>query len=928
MEAVSPREAEVLVLVGEGLTNAQIAARCYISVRTAESHVSALLRKLELPDRRALAAHARAGPAAGGGAPDRGLQGAPVAFTSFIGRDHDLDVIAAELASARLVTLAGPGGIGKTRLAAEVGRRHPATSKWFVDLVPAAPEQVLQTIATALGALEQPNLSLADSVLQAIGGGPALLVLDNCEHVLDAVAGVLGRVLASCADAVVLATSREVLGVPGEHVVPVPPLSVAGNGDGAVALFETRAADAGAAIEARDRDAVIEICTRLDGVPLAIELAAARCATLGVDGVLAALGDRLRLLTGARGPDERHRSLRAVLDWSHSLLDAEEQAVLRRVAVFHGGFLLADAAEVAGGDMGAAAAIDAVGRLAAKSLAVHARGETTDSVFRLLEMVREYGLEKLQEAEEVASIRDLHLRWAIDIAGALEYELESNDAVGLRLDALLDDLRAALGWAAANKDFHAAHVLARRLAHLAYARRFLTEAGMRYEEAAEYAADDGEAARDLLDAAHVAFGTMHGDRGFEYLLIAADRAERAGDVSTAAVAIALAAERGNRFPAEFAEVPSRAALEALRERAEILGTDGDARVAAQLANTSAWLSATREASATEPIARAALEAARRIDDPVLESSALDALAAAVWADGRLAESARIETDRVALLERMPVHDPRACAEQLDILHMAADTPLSRGDLPRALAFSSEAMGHPLAAGAMHVLHRELLVALCLTGRFEEAIDESGAMRAAWERLGRPVAGWMAPATYLTMLVYGLRGESAESTEWARICEVVSLSPDNAMRAFATLRLALHEGRLDDAAREIDRYANAVGSIDSEFPWSLSSLGYEGYTWSAAAEVWAERGEPDTAQRIESLRTAYAEHLWVEPVLARAEGRLHRDAARLRVAASGFAAIGARFEEAATLALLDGDEGARGRATLTELGCSPPVARAR
>ena len=197
--------------------------------------------------------------------------------------------------------------------------------------------------------------------------------------------------------------------------------------------------------------------------------------------------------------------------------------------------------------------------------------------------------------------------------------------------------------------------------------------------------------------------------------------------------------------------------------------------------------------------------------------------------------------RVVLLDRLAVHDPRAGDEQLDILHMASDVPLSRGDLVGALAFSRQALDHPLAAGVPHLLRRELVMALCLTGRFEEALDDAAAMRAGWERSGRPVAGWMAPAAFLTALVYGLRGDGDAFQTWWELGDEVCLAPDNAARAFAAVRLALHEGRLDDAVAEIEAHRAALPGHDSDFPWSLAALGYEGYLWPVAAEVWAARG---------------------------------------------------------------------------------------
>ena len=219
--------------------------------------------------------------------------------------------------------------------------------------------------------------------------------------------------------------------------------------------------------------------------------------------------------------------------------------------------------------------------------------------------------------------------------------------------------------------------------------------------------------------------------------------------------------------------------------------------------------------------------------------------------------------------------------------MASDVLLARGDLPGALAFSLGAAADPLGAGAPHVLHRELVVALCLTGRFDEALAEADALRRVWENSGRPIAGWMAPATFLAALVCGLRGERDAFEAWWELAEKVCLAPDNASRTFAAMRLALHEDRLDDALAEFGRHQAAQGALDSAFPWSLSSLGYEGYLWAVAAEVWAARDEPDTQARIEQIRAEFDEHLWAQACLLRAEGRLHTDPERLRAAAAGF-----------------------------------------
>src|SRR5690606_19093557 len=278
----------------------------------------------------------------------------------------------------------------------------------FVDLVPVRDGFVAEAVAAALDVAERPGQPLEDAIADRLGRGRALLVLDNCEHLLDPVAVLVDRLLTVCPAVRVLVTSRERLGVTGERVVPVEPLPP---GSDAVELFLDRAAAAGFAA---GRDVAERICARLDGLPLAIELAAARGTALGAEGLLAALDDNLRLLAGGRGGDQRHRSLRTVLGWSHDLLEEDERALFRRLAVFAGGFGLDAVAAVAGGTRSAAA--DVLGRLADKSLVGHRRD---GGGWRLLETVRAFALERLEESGELPDTRRRHLEWAADAADAL-----------------------------------------------------------------------------------------------------------------------------------------------------------------------------------------------------------------------------------------------------------------------------------------------------------------------------------------------------------------------------------------------------------------------------------------------------------------------------------------------------------------------------
>ncbi|HXZ77174.1 MAG TPA: LuxR C-terminal-related transcriptional regulator, partial [Streptosporangiaceae bacterium] len=402
---MSQREAEVLQMLGAHLSNAQIAGRLHISVRTVESHVSSLLRKFGVTDRRELAELAQTVLAPHAAKPAAPV-GLPAPWTSFVGRDHERDAILAALKASRLVSLVGPGGVGKTRLAAEIAREaapsYPAGCA-FVDLVPVAEGFVTQAVAALLGVTEEPGQLLDKAVLDHLAAGRWLLVLDNCEHLLAVAATFAERLLAACPGVTVLATSRERLAAGGERTVPVKPFSLPDDPEDAAesdatALFIDRAR-AVAPDFAADRGAVGELCARLDGMPLAIELAAARSASLGLAGLRSGLDDRLRLLAGGRGFDARHHSLRAVIAWSHDMLDDDERAVFRRLSVFVGGFDL-DAAGAIASDGGTAALADLVGRLADKSLLASANGQ--GGRWRMLETVRAYALEQLAASGEEA----------------------------------------------------------------------------------------------------------------------------------------------------------------------------------------------------------------------------------------------------------------------------------------------------------------------------------------------------------------------------------------------------------------------------------------------------------------------------------------------------------------------------------------------
>jgi predicted ATPase/class 3 adenylate cyclase len=396
----------------------------------------------------------------------------PALLASFIGRDQELSELRALVESSRLVTLTGAGGSGKTRLSLQVAAElldGSGDGVWLVELAAVGDEgAVAQTICQALGIAAQPGRPAAETLLDALAAQDVLIVLDNCEHLIGACAKAADAIVRHCPRAHLVATSREPLGIAGETLYRVPPLSLPGPGNGdlpapgssdAVALFVERAKEQGVSLPVDEETGplIVSVCTRLDGMPLAIELAAARLRSLSLAALHDRLDQRFRLLTGGdRTALKRQQTLKATVDWSYSLLSGAEQLLLRRLSVFAEGFDLDAAEQVCGfSDIEAFEVTGLLGSLVDKSLVV-AEPKGAALRYRLLETIRQFAAERLTEsgADEAAAVAVAHSEHFLAVAEAAAPHLDGPDQGSwfARLDAEQANLRRAADHAAGRSD--------------------------------------------------------------------------------------------------------------------------------------------------------------------------------------------------------------------------------------------------------------------------------------------------------------------------------------------------------------------------------------------------------------------------------------------------------------------------------------------
>ena len=691
----------------------------------------------------------------------------PLQLTVFIGRQAELAELRRALLSARLVTLTGAGGTGKTRLAIEAAAATATAfgdGAWWADLSQVDAGELVPTVAAAaLPFVEAPYRDATAALIEHLRPRRALLLLDNCEHVLETAAALADGLLRACPGLTVLTTSRQPLDVDGEVVWRVPSLSFPPTADAelgsllgyeAVRLFVERGARRwpGFALDADNAEAVVAICRELDGLPLGIELAAARVGSLPLDRMAALLREHLdHLGRGLSSRLPRQRTLRASVDWSHDLLSKAERAVFRRLSVFRSGFTLEAARAVCDGSSTQGSEVAALARLVDRSLIQPPGG--AEGRYRMLEPVRRYAEEKLAEAGERDHVRARHLEFHLDLVEHLVLQLEEGALGGLdAVERDLDNLRAAFDYALGSGHADAAIRLAAGLLVFWMARYPLE--GLSRLEAAVSA---GGAASALTAQAFAAmsflrlYGESDAQRAFGEAKAALEIAGQVRDEAVEAMALnhlgwAAVYAAPDQAPAAF-----EASLELNRRRGEV------PRVAHALAGLGFVAIHAGDLDRAEELFRESLGEARATADAIGIRRGLAFLGALMAARGRLDQAEKLLEECLELSCRL--NDRYFIAHALDYLGLVS---LHRGDLELASedleeGFRNARLASPLALARTLTHLGRLALAWAdadeARSRLEDAVRLSQRWQPSW---------YMAPAAPLLAEVLVLQGQQAEA----------------------------------------------------------------------------------------------------------------------------------------------------------------------
>jgi predicted ATPase/DNA-binding CsgD family transcriptional regulator len=894
--AITRREREVWSLVAAHLTNQEIADRLHVSVRTVESHVSSLMQKLELADRRALARHS---------AQMHAAPRWPASASSFIGREAECAALRDALAAHRMVTATGPGGVGKTRLALRVVEGFAATRRdggRFVDLVHVNdPAMVLSAIATAAGVVAPLGGSLAGALAASLADSDAVLLLDNCEHVVDAVRDAVSRLLGTCPKLAIVATSRVPLRAPFEWLFPVPGLSVDADGGDAVELFVERARAAGVQAPL-DRQRIGALCASLDGMALAIELAAARCRSFGLDGLISGLERGLRMLGTAAGEEHRHRSLRDAIAWSYRLLSPADREVFDAISVFASWFDVDAAWAIVGGSAQRFDVADALAQLAEHSLLLVEPG--TPTRYRALETLRQFGAEQLDRLGLRDQVADRHRQWCLATIAQLAGQ-QRDDAWCERLDRAAADARAALAWAEAHQGAGGVAVLAERLAEQLLLRGRPHESQRCYEQAAALVAHTSERARLLRLAAGAAATRLVGQETLRLLDEAATAALACGDSAAAAEDLAWTALCLRWVPGIISMPHDASESEQRLDRARSLA-GGAAAPEAVIAVAAAFGLPDTDARATELVARA-IALARAAGRPLVESVSHDRQCAHHQARGEFAGAIEACDRRGAVLEGVAL-DAASAFQFNDYLLMASEVHLTVGRLREAAAYADRLGELDCYRDYPHPALARRIKVDAMAGDFDAAVARGDRFLQSWERAGRPVSGTLNVTAYAMAMVHGLLGDEAKRELWIEVTKTLTFNParlstcETGWAPTFDALLALHRGQADAA------WVRLSADIDDAAVWGGSSWPMAWRPWYAA--LWAEAAvlarRADAADRLQRAAVAASDNQIAAMIVKRARDLLHGRHKRLREHANAFARIGCDYQRRRTerLAALD------------------------
>ena len=671
--------------------------------------------------------------------PLRALVGTPTnlprPLTSFVGREQEAGEVRRLLAATRLLTLLGTGGIGKTRLALKVAAEVLDTfpdGVWFIDLAPLVDSAAVPAALTqVLGLKEEAGQPMADLLAAHLRSRLTLIVLDNCEHLLDACRRLADALLMAAPGCVILATSREPLATAGEQTYTLPALSLpAPKADAsgvaradAVRLFVERARMHRPDFTLDDATAgVAELCRRLDGIPLALELAAARTDVLPVAAIIERLADRFRLLTGgSRSALPRQQTLRALIDWSHQLLSPAARTLFARLSVFAGGWTL-DAAEAvgSGGGIGPADVLDLLTDLVRKSL-VEARPDAAR--YRMLETIREYALQRLQDDEELAATRDRHHRYFFDLVGESERATRDRHEVTKWLERLAaehDNLDVALHWGLAQER------LAPTSIHLASGLFRFWEMRGHWREG-----------RDWCSAVLERYGAVaDSDARTRILLTAGQLTYRLGELVHAEAFVREALELGRQNNRQLAAAALNNLSDIVAARSDFTTAesllDEAVAISRELGNTTGeaialdnlghlFVSEGRYEAARPPLERV-LVLSRASGNTFAEAAALGNLGTIAYHRGEFAAAMTLATEALAIFRRLGTR-----AEEVAQLNLLGDTACAKGDMATALSRFREA----LSMGADLAYRQGVAQSMCGIGALAVRLGQHATAARLW-----------------------------------------------------------------------------------------------------------------------------------------------------------------------------------------------------